>query len=54
MTHLEKALKQSEPHLQLALDDIKSEVKAELQASFETAEAAPFPAASEAYQDVYA
>jgi TPP-dependent pyruvate/acetoin dehydrogenase alpha subunit len=54
LTHLERALNQSEPEVQLEVDDIKSSVKAELQSTFEAAEAAPFPAASEAYQDVYA
>ena len=54
LTHLERALNQSKPEMQLEVDDIKSSVKAELQLTFEAAEAAPFPAASEAYQDVYA
>ena len=54
LTHLERALSQSEPEVQLAVNNIKSAIKTEVQATFETAEAAPFPAASEAYQDVYA
>ena len=54
LTHLERALNQSKPEVQLEINDIKSSVKKELQLSFEAAEAAPFPAASEAYQDVYA
>lgn len=54
LTHLERALSHSEPNVQIEVDDIKSSVKGELQATFESAEAAPFPAASEAYQDVYA
>lgn len=54
LAHLEKALSQSEPNVQLAVTGIKSAVKTELQATFEAAEAAPFPAPSAAYQDVYA
>jgi TPP-dependent pyruvate/acetoin dehydrogenase alpha subunit len=54
LTHLERALSQFEPEVQIAVDGIKSAVKAELQATFGAAEAAPFPAASEAYQAVYA
>jgi TPP-dependent pyruvate/acetoin dehydrogenase alpha subunit len=54
LTQLERALNQSEPDVQLEVDDIKSSVKAELQSTFEAAEAAPFPASSEAYQDIYA
>ena len=54
LTHLERELSNSEPKVQIEVDDIKSSVKGELQATFEAAEAAPFPAASEAYQDVYA
>jgi TPP-dependent pyruvate/acetoin dehydrogenase alpha subunit len=47
-------LNQLEPEVQIELYDIKLSIKAELQSTFEAAEAAPFPAASEAYQDVYA
>ena len=54
LIHLEKALSRSEPGVQLAVDGIKSTVKAEIQGSFDAAEAAPFPAPSESYQDVYA
>ena len=54
LTHLERVLSQSESEVQLAVNNIKSAIKTEVQATFETAEAAPFPAASEAYQDVYA
>ena len=54
LSHLEIALNQSEPEIQLKLNDIKSSIKAELQSTFEAAESAPFPDASEAYQDVYA
>ncbi len=54
LTHLERELNQSEPEIQLKLNDIKSSIKAELQSTFEAAECAPFPDASEAYQDVYA
>jgi len=45
---------QSEPDVQLEVDDIKSPVKAALQSTFEAAEAALFPASSEKYQDIYA
>ena len=54
LTRLERELSHSEPKVQIEVGDIKSSVKGELQATFEAAEAAPFPAASEAYQDVYA
>ena len=54
LTHLERTLKQSESEVQLEVDDIKLSIKAELQSTFEAAESAPFPAASEAYQNVYA
>jgi TPP-dependent pyruvate/acetoin dehydrogenase alpha subunit len=54
LTHMERALNQSETAVKLEVNDIKSAVKTELQATFESAEAAPFPATSEAYQDVYA
>jgi len=54
LTHLERALNQSEPEVQLEVDEIKLSIKAELQSTFQIAEAAPFPAALEAYQDVYA
>ena len=54
LTQLGRELSQSEPEVQLAANRIKSAVMAELQSTFEAAEAAPFPAAPEAYQDVYA
>ena len=54
LTRLERELNQSEPEIQLKLIDIKSSIKAELQSTFEKAESATFPDASEAYQDVYA
>jgi TPP-dependent pyruvate/acetoin dehydrogenase alpha subunit len=54
LTRLEKVLRESSQEIQLALSEINLAVKTELEATFEAVEAAPFPAASEAYQDVYA
>lgn len=48
---LEKALHQTSP---IVMDAMRVEVNAEVQAAFECAEAAPFPAQSEAYQGAYA
>lgn len=48
---LEKTLQQTPPEV---MDAMKIKVDAEVQAAFEYAEAAPFPAQSEAYQGVYA
>jgi TPP-dependent pyruvate/acetoin dehydrogenase alpha subunit len=54
LTCLDKVLSESSQDIQLALSEIKLVVKKELEATFEAVEAAPFPDASEAYQDVYA
>jgi pyruvate dehydrogenase E1 component alpha subunit len=54
LSHLEKALSGSNPEVKLAVNAIKSTVNSELHTIFETAEAAPFPQAAEAFQNVYA
>ena len=54
LSNLEKVLNESNSNLKLKVDEIKWAVNSELQAAFEDAEGAPFPEASEAYQDVYA
>jgi pyruvate dehydrogenase E1 component alpha subunit len=51
ISRLERALHQTTP---VVMDAIRIEVNAEVQAAFEYAEAAPFPAQFEAYQGVYA
>jgi len=54
LSNLEKVLNKSNSNLKLKVDEIKLAVNSELQTAFEAAEGAPFPEASEAYQDVYA
>ena len=51
ISRMERALHQTDPAV---MDEMRAEVNAEVQAAFEYAEAAPFPAQSEAYQSVYA
>lgn len=51
---LDHALCQKEPALKLQVEEIKSKVKAEVQAAFENAASAPFPPQSDAYSGVYA
>lgn len=48
---LERALHQTSP---VAIDEMRTEVNAEIQSAFEYAEAALFPGQSDAYQGVYA
>lgn len=54
LVYLEKLWNQSTPEVQQVVSEIKLAVNRELELAFEAAESAPFPAASEAYQDVYA
>jgi len=51
ISRLEKTLCQTDPAV---MDEIRTEVNTEVQAAFAYAEAAPFPAQSDAYQSVYA
>lgn len=54
LNRLEKVLSESSQEIQLAVSEINLAVKTELIATFEAVEVAPFPVASDAYQDVYA
>jgi len=51
ISRLEKILHQTSSAV---MDEMRAEINAEVQAAFESAEAAPFPVQSEAYQGVYA
>lgn len=51
IARLESALLQTAP---VVMDKMKADVNAEVLAAFESAEAAPFPDQSDAYQGVYA
>ena len=54
LTNMEATLTQPETMLQTVVAQIKADITAEIQAAFLAAESDPFPAAAEAYQDVYA
>lgn len=54
LTQMEHVLGRSARDIRPAVNDIKAAITAEIQVAFATAESDPFPAATEAYQDVYA
>lgn len=54
LNHLEQMLRKSNSEIEQKVNDINLAVEKELISAFEAAEAAPFPLAAEAYQDVYA
>lgn len=54
LNRLEKTLNDAEANNQQEMNDIKAAVASEIEVAFAAAEAAPFPDAREAYQDVYA